>query len=236
MDIISVDHSSNLFWLGRYAERVYTTLFTFFDYYDKMLDKDKGCYRTFLEKLEIEDKYGGSDSFVRGYFYNDGVDEPDDFSVDAAFRSAYDNALVLRHVIGSESLAYIHLAVDAFHYSRDASNLRLALMPALDYLLAFWGSIDDKLANGEAGNIIKCGKFVERLDLYFRFSYNHRRISAECEKLCNILAYFRKGNPYHYNTEQLSVLVEVVGMKGRYKERLEEVLDCLNRLFEERSA
>ncbi|MDR0248800.1 MAG: alpha-E domain-containing protein [Oscillospiraceae bacterium] len=236
MGIISVEHSSNLYWLGRYAERIYTTLYTFFDYYDRILDKDKDCYKVFLGKLHIEDKYGDHESFIRGYLYNDGVAEPDTFSVSAAFGFAQDNALVMRDVIGSESLAYIILAADAFHYSRDAHNLRLALMPAVDYLLAFWGSIDDKLASGEEGTIIKCGKLIERLDLYFRFSYDHRLIAAEHEKLCHVLRHIRKGNPYFYNTKQLSVLVEVVGMKGRYAERLDDVLNCLGRLFERQSA
>ncbi|MDR0222288.1 MAG: alpha-E domain-containing protein [Oscillospiraceae bacterium] len=236
MGIISVEHSFNLYWLGRYSERIYTTLCTFFNYYDKTLDKDKKCYKVFLKKLDVEDKYGDYESFIRGYLYNDGVEAPDVFSVDSAFGMAYDNALVIRDVIGSESLAYVHLAVDAFHYSRDAKNLRLALMPAIDYLLAFWGSIDDRLASGEAGTIIKCGKLIERLDLYFRFSYNYKQIYAEYEKLCHVLSHVKKGNPFYYNTERLSVLVEVIGMKGRYKERLDEVLDCLGRLFEEQSA
>ncbi|MDR0196878.1 MAG: hypothetical protein LBI36_01480, partial [Oscillospiraceae bacterium] len=96
--------------------------------------------------------------------------------------------------------------------------------------------IDDRLASGEEGTIIKCGKLIERLDLYFRFSYHYKLIYAEYEKLCHVLAHVQKGNPFYYNTGQLSVLVEVVGMKGRYKERLEEVLDCLGRLFEEQSA
>ncbi|MDR0219837.1 MAG: alpha-E domain-containing protein [Lachnospiraceae bacterium] len=236
MGIISVDHSANLYWLGRYSERIYTTLYTFFDYYDRMLDQDKDCYKTFLKKLEIEDKYGDHESFVRGYLYSEGIEPPDDFTANAAFTSLLDNAMVLRNVIGSESLGYIHLAMDAFRYSSHASNLRLALMPVLDYLLAFWGSIDDKLDHTEEGDILKCGKLIERLDLYFRFSYSHKRISAEYEKLYYTLANFSQGNPFRYNTEQLAVLYEVVGMRGRYKERLEEVLDCLGRLFEENGA
>jgi uncharacterized alpha-E superfamily protein len=236
MGIISVSHSSNLYWLGRYAERIYTTLSTFFSYYDRMLDQDKDCYKSFLKKLDIEDKYGDCESFMRGYLYNEGEGVHDDFSVDFAFTLALDNAMVLRHVIGSEPLGYIHLATDAFRYSSKASNLRLALVPVLDFLLAFWGIIDDKLANTEEGNILKCGKLIERLDLYFRFAYSHKRISPEFEKLRYILFNFGQGNPYYYNTEQLAILTEVVGMKGRYKERLEEVLDCLGRLFEENGA
>jgi len=106
-------------------------------------------------------------------------------------------------------------------------------MPAIDYLLAFWGSIDDKIANGEARTIIKCGKLVERLDLYFRFSYDHKLINSEYEKLCHVLARVRKG---FCNARHLAVLVEVLAIEESYKARLDEVLDSLSRLFEEEQA
>jgi uncharacterized alpha-E superfamily protein len=234
MDIISVGHSVNLYWLGRYIERVYTTLGAFFDCYDTMLDGDKDAYKVFLDKLGIEDCYQDHTAFVQGFLYNDFPDVDGFFSVDTAFRRAYDNAMVIRDIIGSESLAYIHLAQNAFHYSRDARNLRLALMPAIDYIVAFWGSIDDKLASGQAGTIVKCGKLIERLDLYFRFSADHRLIDDECGKLCHILRHIRrKDTPFSYNAKHLAVLVEVIGMEEGYVERADDALDSLARLFDE---
>ncbi|MDR1838823.1 MAG: alpha-E domain-containing protein [Treponema sp.] len=224
MGIISVEHSSNLYWLGRYAERVYTTLDTFFDYHDAALDKNKNSYRDFLEKLEIEDKYGNYENFIDGFLYG-----TDDFTVSSAFRHAYDNALVTRNVIGSESLAYLELATNTFHSTRGAKNLRLALMPVMDYLLAYWGNIDDHLMIGEAGTIIRCGKIVERLDLYFRFFYDSRFINDEYEKLCHIITRSRKD---FCNTQHLAVLVEVLAIEESYREHLPEVLDSLNKLFE----
>ena len=225
MGIISLEHRSNLYWLGRYAERVYTTMDSFFDYYDLMLDGDKNSYKEFLEKLSIADKYGDCQSFIQGYLYG-----ADDFSINSTLRRAHDNALVIKSMIGSDSLAYIDLAANVFHSNRDAKTLRLALMPVADYLLAFWGCIDDKLANVEARNIIKCGKLVERLDLYFRLSRDHALINSEYEKLCHIIVRMRKGI---CNTQQLPVLVEVLAIENSYKERLDEVLYCLNKLFEE---
>jgi len=224
MGTISVEYSSNLYWLGRYAERTYTTLNTFFDYHDKALDKDKNSYKEFLESLEIDDKYGDNRLFIRGFLY-----EEDSFTVSSTLRFAHDNALVCRNVIGSEALAYIQLAMDAFSSSRDAKNLRLSLMPVIDYLLAFWGSLDDKLANGEERTIIKCGKFVERIDLYLRFSYNHKLIKNEHEMLCHVLARVREGL---CNTQHLAVLADALATES-YKERLKEVLESLNRIFEE---
>jgi uncharacterized alpha-E superfamily protein len=227
MGIISVEHSSNLYWLGRYAERVYTTLDTFFDYHDANIDRDKNSYRDFLERLEIEDKYGNFESFIEGFLYED-----DDFTVNSAFHKAYDNALVTRNVIGSESLAYLELAANTFRSGRGSKNLRLALMPVMDYLLAYWGNIDDHLATSEAGIIIRCGKIVERLDLYFRFFYDSKYINNEYEKLCHILARMPRARKDLCNTKHLVMLVETLAMENSYRERLPEVLDSLNKLFE----
>jgi uncharacterized alpha-E superfamily protein len=227
MGIISVEHSANLYWLGRYAERVYTTLDTFFDYQDATLDRDKNSYREFLERLEIEDKYGNYESFINGFLYGS-----DDFTVSSAFRCAYDNALVTRNVIGSDSLAYLELASNTFHSGRGAKNLRLSLMPVMDYLLAYWGNIDDHLATSEAGIIIRCGKIVERLDIYFRFSYDNKYINSEYEKLCHILSRMPRARKDLCNAEHLVLLVEVLAIEDSYKERLPEVLDSLNKLFE----
>jgi uncharacterized alpha-E superfamily protein len=96
MGIISVELSSNLYWLGRYAERVYTTLDAFFDYHDAALDRDKNSYRDFLERLEIEENFDNDKSFIDGFLYG-----KNDYTISSAFRRAYDNALVTRNVIGS---------------------------------------------------------------------------------------------------------------------------------------
>jgi uncharacterized alpha-E superfamily protein len=224
MGIISVKHSSNLFWLGRYIERVYTTLVILFNYYDTMLDKDKDSYKKFLEILGIEDNYGDYEKFIQGFLYGE-----ESFSLTTAFRSAHDNALVLRNMIGSESLAYIDLASGIFHSGRNAKNLRLVMMPAIDYILAFWGCIDDKLYDQEARNIIKCGKLIERLDIYFRFSLDYTLINSEFEKLCHIIGRMRKGI---CDTQELAFLVDILSIEDNYKDYLGEVLASINKLFE----
>ena len=40
MGIMSVEKFQHLFWLGRYTERVFSTLRIFCKYYDKMIDND----------------------------------------------------------------------------------------------------------------------------------------------------------------------------------------------------
>ena len=72
MGIISVEKSDHLFWLGRYVERVFTTLNTFFTYYDRMLDTEKEAYKHFCERLSIPDIYENQEDFVQKYLFFQG--------------------------------------------------------------------------------------------------------------------------------------------------------------------
>ena len=57
MGIISLEKSNHLYWLGRYSERAFTTIRTFMDAYDTMLDQDPNAYKHICEKLHIPDVY-----------------------------------------------------------------------------------------------------------------------------------------------------------------------------------
>ena len=55
MGIVSVEKVNHLFWLGRYTERVFTTLKTFDRYFDVMLDQEPDIYQKFCRRLAIPD-------------------------------------------------------------------------------------------------------------------------------------------------------------------------------------
>ena len=56
--IISVEQADRLYWLGRYTERVYTTLRIFYRSFDTMIDEITDSYREFCEMVDIPDIYG----------------------------------------------------------------------------------------------------------------------------------------------------------------------------------
>lgn len=64
MGIITIDNGYNLFWLGRYSERVMTTLDEFVIHFDRMLDMDPAAYLDFLEKLALPNIYIDSEDFL----------------------------------------------------------------------------------------------------------------------------------------------------------------------------
>ncbi len=122
MGIISVENTDRLYWLGRYTERVYTTLRIFADLYDSMIDLSDDEYRDYCIRQEIPDIYTSTEDFAERYCF----DEADENSILANMMRAYDNAIVLREEIGSVTLSYIQLAVYAMHEAKDSAAPLLA--------------------------------------------------------------------------------------------------------------
>ena len=86
MGIISIDQVDHLYWLGRYTERVYTTLKMFAKSFDLMIDADDGIYRKFCVSLDIPDIYQSKEDFIRRYAFDDSI--PD--SLISNLNRAYD--------------------------------------------------------------------------------------------------------------------------------------------------
>ncbi|MDO5423591.1 MAG: alpha-E domain-containing protein [Eubacteriales bacterium] len=224
MGIISIEKVDHLFWLGRYSERVFTTLKMFNRYFDLMIDQDTEAYKSYCQKLTIPDIYQDKDDFIERYLF-DG-ENPD--SLYANLSRAYDNAVVMREELSSDVLAYIQLSLDILAASRHASAPLLELQKVVDYLFAFWGSVDDYVDNEECRNIMKCGKYVERLDLYMRFDADFLHLEKEFSKLMNRLNRVHIG----YNLDKLARLTEIINKKEAWKEDSIEALELLGAVIE----
>ncbi|MEQ8198831.1 MAG: alpha-E domain-containing protein [Clostridiaceae bacterium] len=201
MGIITVEKSDHLYWLGRYTERVFTTLRTFCEYYDRMIDGEVS-YTMFCEKLCIPDVYGSKKAFYEKYLY----DENDPFSVYKSLIRAYDNAVVMRSELGSETLAYIQMALNLFIESKTSEIPLIKTQDVIDCVLAFWGSVDEQVSDPDMRHLLKAGKYIERLDLFIRMEYSPTEIAKVLYLLTNIL----ERSPGIYNRDMLKQLHEIL--------------------------
>lgn len=202
MGIISVENTDRLFWLGRYSERVYTTIRLFAASYDQMIDIDFNNFQDFCKKLDIPNIYRSKRDFIEKYSF----DEFNPNSIYANLMRAYDNAVVLREEIGSETLSYIQLAVYEIQKAKESSSPLIELQKVMDNILAFWGIADDSIDAQHVRNIIKIGKRVERLDLYGRLHMDRKEIIRETRRLTDRIA--RTG--LTYDAETLKELNDIV--------------------------
>ncbi len=173
MDTLSKDKADRLMWLGRYAERAYISLHFLRKYHDMMIDENEQAYEEFCFKMGITNRYESAEDFMYRYLYD--KDNPD--SMLNMLVSANDNAIVLREEITSETLSYIQLAICHFKLSAEKRDDMGDLQYLTDFLLAFWGSVDVRVANSSMRSVLKAGRFIERIDLYIRFGYPQERIN-----------------------------------------------------------
>ena len=98
---------------------------------------------------------------------------------------AYDNALVLRDELGSETIAYIQMAIYDMQKAVISRSPLIEMQKVVDNLLAFWGCMDDEVGNEYTRNIMKIGRRVERVDLSLRFGKDRDYLAKEVKKLVN---------------------------------------------------
>ena len=223
MGIISIEKADHLFWLGRYAERVFTTLDTFMKYFDQMLDMDDEAYRNFCERLSIPQVYEDKNDFISKYLFA----KEDPNSVYNNMLRAYDNVVVLRDELSSMTLSYVQMTLDCIEQAKDSNALAYDLQPVRDYLYAFWGCLDDHVEDEECRNIIKCGRYLERLDLYMRLDYPYPMIEKEYNKFINRLHKVRIG----YKLSEVDRLTDYINMGEAWNTKRYEALNALWNIF-----
>lgn len=179
MGIKSVINTDRLYWLGRYSERVYTTLKLFARSFDGLIEQDAEDYGKFCSSIEIPDIYKDKDDFIETYAFS----KADPNSIMSNLCRAYDNAIELREEIGSETLSFIQMAMYEMESAHMKDSLMLYFQKVTDAILAFWGCVDDQIDDENTRNIIKIGKRVERLDLSARLHKDPVAIRREVNRL-----------------------------------------------------
>lgn len=165
MGIVTLSKVDSLWWLGRYTERVFTTLKTFFPFYDTCLDHEPERFRVFSDALDLDADMSDFESFLWDFLYS----KSNPNSVCASMNAAFDNAVMLRPEIGTDTLAYVELALNKLRASKTAVERIDAQRTVGDYLLTFWGALEDGDSATEVKAFVMAGKYLERLDLFSRF-------------------------------------------------------------------
>lgn len=174
--IISAIKANRLYWLGRYVERVYMTLHLLRRVYDKMIDGEPQDYKAFWQKLDMSDSYASTGEFTLGMMY----DEENPCSILSSLNCAMDNAILLREDIKSETMSYIEMSRALIkQYRSEAMSNITNLQPVTDWMLAFGGSLSQRVDSPKVLSLIAIGQKIEKIDIMLRFCYCYDRIAAQ---------------------------------------------------------
>lgn len=231
--VLSANTANRLFWLGRYAERGYLFLHLMRKAYDEVLDVPVGetpVYSDFLKKLDVY----VPGSLDTSYQIMDQLYNPETItSLRSIIELMMDNAIVLRTEIRTESFSYIEICRDLIRAKSIARDTNITnLQPITDALLAFWGSIQERVY-GDVRTFLMLGKMIEHLDMNIRFDYKHYRI----EEAMFVLEKFIADNPSLIDEVMLDKLRVALADReayerydAEYKDKILNYLNCLVRV------
>ena len=127
--------------------------------------------------------YENTAAFIRSYYFDAGNAD----SVAASLAHAYDNAIVLRETLSSDTLAYVQMAVTAMELAAKSSGPAVELQWVLDDIMAFRGSCEENIEEEINRNIIKSGASLERVDIFLRLGYPQEQCLKEVRHLASRL-------------------------------------------------
>lgn len=219
--VLSAITANNLFWLGRYVERGYLMLHLMRKAYDEVLDVPVGetPYSEFLSRVN---GYSSS-TFTTSYQMMLQIyDEKNPTSLRSVIERMMDNAIVLRPEIFSESFSYVELCRDKIRKEAEKGQMNITdLQPITDWLLAFWGSVSERL-HGQTYYLLTIGRLIERLDICLRFRYKQYRIIETWNSLVKYMDFC----PDLYDEVQVGRLDEILNSQYDSNEVLSQ-LNCL---------
>lgn len=223
MGTVTLNKASRLYWLGRYTERVYTGLRCVKDIFDTNVDGREADFASYCRRMGIPAVYENTADFCKRYFF----DTADPNSLASSLVYAYDNAIVLRETLTTETLSYILMALSAMDKAIESSTPDIPLQWVQDDIMAFRGSCDENIEDSAARQIIKLGASVERVDLYLRLGMERALVRQEFERLFNRL-YKTQLAP---DKENLGLLVDALLDSSKPDRTDYELLCALEGLF-----
>lgn len=181
---LTLKQVDSIYWLGRYTERVLTTLRMFMNVYDSQLDSEFD-YSKYCKDLDIYNGFTSISDFCQRYAFD--MNYPS--SIISSMNRAYDNGIMLRETIGSDALSYIEMALRRLGDAQYSQTPVLVFQKVIDCIMAFKGTVSDTIADRNIRNILVCGLTIERLDMYLRLNLHQEKLLFECRRLSNALAY-----------------------------------------------
>lgn len=178
---ISPTKADRLFWLGRYSERAALSLHLICKYCNagpsvSTADELAEFARRMGVPFPTDVPVG---VFVNDFLYSDSTP----VSLAKILSCAKNNAMLVRNDIKSETLAYIEMATNYVDSAKHSDAGVFSLQPVSDYLLAFWGAVDENVLSRAVRNLLMIGRYIERLDIMVRFDYDAWRIGDTLSRL-----------------------------------------------------
>ena len=200
--LLTANVASNMYWLGRYLERVEATLYQIDKAFDKIIDVDKNAGVELYKKFGIEIEYENALGFLQSAICGD---HPANLAT--IMNNARESAIISRTNVDASSFGEI-IALEALF--RKIANCTLPvdykdIDHALSLIREIWGAHASRGHQKSSDYFLKLGKLVEEVDFRLRFDKNLQMTQLVLEDINKML---------HLLSPELDLTVECPKKRG----------------------
>jgi uncharacterized alpha-E superfamily protein len=185
--LITANVATNLYWFGRYLERIEATLLEIITASDKVIDTDKQAGVKLLKKLEIDIEYKDTKDFLNIAIFGN-----HDSNINNLMECARENAIISRADMYTEAFGSV---IELSELIKRGSHLSQVDCSFLDEVLSLissiWGKLTRRQKRDTSDYFIRLGKLVEKVDFHLRLERNKMFslvVMEEIDKIVKILA------------------------------------------------
>ncbi len=186
--ILTANVASNLYWLGRYLERVEATLLEIDSVYDCIIDVNFDAGKKLYSNIGIELEYTSALTFMREAIVGDHSG-----NMKTLLDFARENAIISRSYIELEAFGSIIQLHDLFVQAAAGERVIdfMFMDEALSLISEVWGEITRRESRNVDDYFLMLGKYVEKVDFHLRLGKNKEyaiRFMDEIDRIVSILA------------------------------------------------
>lgn len=210
--LLTANVATNLYWFGRYLERIEATLIEVVYHFDKIIDIDKDSGKNFYKKLGVDLEYKNARDFL-----NTSVFGEHSANIYELMSFAKENAIISRSNMDTEAFGSV---VELTEFLKESNNTNFAVdCRLIDYILSsiseIWGELTRRQKRDTSDYFIRLGKLVEKVDFHLRLGKNIEFslvVMEEVDTIVSILAPDAKFKPHDEN-DSYEVMLNSINAK-----------------------
>ena len=209
--LVTANVATNLYWFGRYLERIEATLLEVVKAFDKIIDLDKDAGKKLFKNLEIDIEYTNAKEFLQNAIFGN---HPS--NITNLMEYARENAIISRVDMYTEAFGSVIELSDLIKQESVNSQIEFTFIDnVLSLISAIWGKLTRKQKRNTSDYFIRLGKLVEKVDFHLRLEKNKGFslvVMDEIDTIVSILAPNAQFKP-HDEKDSYEVILNSINAK-----------------------
>jgi uncharacterized alpha-E superfamily protein len=211
---LTANTASNLYWFGRYIERLEATLIEVVQVFDQIIDKEPDAGKKLYINLGVDLTYSTSTQFLDEAIFGE-----HSANLHEIVKSARENAIISRSYIDAEAFGAVielHKLFEQTHKSAFLIDFSF-IDEVLSLVREIWGGLSQRMNRRMSDYFIRLGKLVEKVDFHLRQECDQdfaHVIIDEIETIVAILA--QNYTPQSFKHLESGALIEMINRKIDY--------------------